>query len=242
MSTPSRGTRIALHPDGSLDLRADAFSPKVLHRTATSARVALVGARALLLAGDEVRLDVSVAAGCSLELVEIAATIAYDGRGGSASWTTRLDVDGRLVWDAQPFVVADGADVRRSLVASMGAAGVLATRESLVLGRTGETGGAVRSTTCIAQRGNPLLVEDLDLRDLDVRSSPAVLGKHRVLDTVVVAGSRAEHPDALQLEGVGSVLRGFSLGALDSTWSSVRAHAHRGRAPVDDTPRRVGGA
>lgn len=225
MSTPAPGTRIVLHPDGSLDLRADAFSPKVLHRSATSVRVALVGARALLLAGDDVELDVSVAAGRHLELVEIAATVAYDGRGGSASWHTRLDVAGTLVWDAQPFVVSDGAVVQRALTAAVGPAGVLAARETLVLGRSGERGGSVRSTTRITRAGEPLLVEDLDLRDPLVRASPAVLGQHRVLDTVVVAGTRLDHADALQLDGCATVLRGFSHGAMDPPWSRARAAA-----------------
>ncbi|PRY14118.1 urease accessory protein UreD [Kineococcus rhizosphaerae] len=215
-------TRIALHPDGSLDLRADAFAPKVLHRTQFEVRIGLVGARALLLAGDDVELEVDVAAGCALELVEIAATVAHDGRGGTASWSTRAGVRGRFVWDAQPFVVADGARVERDLTVDLAPGGVLALRETVVWGRSGETGGALRSRTRVDVAGDPLLVEDLDLREAAVRSSPAVLGGHRVLDTVLVAGTRLAHPDALQLDGCGSVLRGFEHDALDGVWDGVR--------------------
>lgn len=215
-------TRIALHPDGSLDLRSDAFAPKVLHRSQFDVRVGLVGARALLLAGDDVELEVDVAAGCALELVEIAATVAYDGRGGSASWTTRAGVRGRFVWDAQPFVVADGARVERDLSVDLAPGGVLAVRETIVWGRSGESGGALRSRTRVEVAGDPLLVEDLDLRDPAVRTSPAVLGDHRVLDTVLVAGTRLTHPDALQFDGCGSVLRGFDHDAVGEVWAAVR--------------------
>lgn len=203
-------TRIHLRGDGSLDLATGAFVPRLLNRGAGSARIALVGARALLLAGDDVRIDVRVDAGCTLELVEVAGTVAYDGRGGPAStWsTTVLVAEGaRLAWAGEPFVVADGAEVTRSLDASLAGGAVAELRETFVLGRTGERGGSLRTVTRVDIAGKPLLVEDLDLTADAVRRSPAVLGTARCLDTRSRFGERFEHLDALQLEGPGTLLR-----------------------------------
>jgi urease accessory protein len=202
-------TRIHLHANGSLDLATGALAPKLLSRGTGSARIALVGARALLLAGDDVRIDVRVAPGCRLELVEVAGAVAYDGRGGAPStWTTTIALggDARLSWAGEPFVVADGAEVTRSLDATLAEGAVADLRETFVLGRTGERGGSLRSLSRVGLAGKPLLVEDLDL-STDVRRSPAVLGTARCLDTLSRFGDRFEHPDALQLEGTGTLLR-----------------------------------
>ncbi|WP_264031645.1 urease accessory protein UreD [Cellulosimicrobium sp. SH8] len=137
------------------DLRPGALSPRVLSTGPGVARVALVATRALLLGGDRVRVEVHVGEGVELELVEVSGTVAYAGRGRSASWDVdvRVDAGGLLVWDALPFVVADGADVERTTRVSLadggarGERGVALLRETLVLGRTGEVGGRLRSRT-----------------------------------------------------------------------------------------------
>ncbi|MBN0041888.1 urease accessory protein UreD [Cellulosimicrobium cellulans] len=137
------------------DLRPGALSPRVLSTGPGTARVALVATRALLLGGDRVRVEVRAGEGVELELVEVSGTVAYAGRGRSASWDVdvRVDAGGLLVWDALPFVVADGADVERSTRVSLadGGArherGVALLRETLVLGRSGEVGGRLRSRT-----------------------------------------------------------------------------------------------
>jgi len=137
------------------DLRPGALSPRVLSAGRGTARVALVATRALLLGGDHVRVEVHVGEGVELELVEVSGTVAYAGRGRSASWDVdvRVDARGLLVWDARPFVVADGADVARSTGVTLaagdahGAGGAALLRETLVLGRSGEAGGRLRSRT-----------------------------------------------------------------------------------------------
>ncbi|WP_432541592.1 urease accessory protein UreD [Kineococcus sp. SYSU DK002] len=213
LSDTGDATRVGVTA-GGLRLRTGAFAPKLLSRSpdGRAVRIALVGARALLLAGDRVAVDVHVGPGCALELVEVAATVAYDGRGGpAATWTTRvrLDAGARLRWDAEPLVVADGAHVERRTDLDLAAGAVARLRETLVLGRSGEAGGSVRLRTRAHLGGRPLLVEDLDLRDPRVRRSPAVLGAHRRLETVVVLGERDEVPGALHLEGPGTLVRRF---------------------------------
>ncbi len=162
-----------------------------LHGPPDRARVALVGQTALLLGGDEVEIRIDVGPDAVLELSEVAGTVAYDGRGRSASWTTRITVDhgAQLVWAGEPLVVADGADVTRctSIDLSDGARATL--RETVVLGRSGELGGTLRSRVRV-QRGDRLvLLEDL-LLDPGDRHGPGLLGGHRVVDSLLVLGAR----------------------------------------------------
>jgi len=171
-------------------------------------RVALVATRALLLAGDAVHIDVHVGAGARLEIVEIAGTVAYNMRGGSASWTVEIDCAGELVWDAEPFVVADGAVVDRSTTVRLDADATVRLREQIVLGRSGESGGGICLSMTAFQSGVPLLVESLAL-DAGARRDPAALAGARCLDSVTSLGSRLADADALQLEGPGSIRRRF---------------------------------
>ncbi|WP_435737001.1 urease accessory protein UreD [Cellulosimicrobium sp. PMB13] len=208
------------------DLRPGALSARVLSTGPGVARVALVATRALLLGGDHVRVEVHVGEGVELELVEVSGTVAYTGRGRAASWSVDVVVEagGLLVWDALPFVVAEGADVARSTDVRLGAGAVALLRETLVLGRTGETGGRLRSSTRAEHvvrpvlaggpqhdggeisppgRSDPVCLEparELFVEDLDLgadRALPGILGTARVVDSVLLLGARppALHPD-----------------------------------------------
>jgi urease accessory protein len=169
-------------------------------------RVALVATRALLLADDAVCIDVRVGVGIRLEIVEIAGTVAYNMRGGSASWTVTIDCSGDLVWDAEPFVVADGAAVDRSTTVRLDADSTVRLREQIVLGRSGEAGGRIHLSMRAFQSDAPLLIESVVL-DADARVDPAGLAGARCLDSVTSLGSRLADADALQLEGPGSIRR-----------------------------------
>lgn len=202
------------------------LSPRPLGVRGAAARVALVGAYALLLAGDDLRMEVTVGPGVWLELVEPSGIVAYDARGGAASWQADVRVadGGCLVWRGAPFVVTAGADVtRRTRIELSGGARAL-VHETLVLGRSYETGGGpLRSTTRVAADGRPLLVEDLDLRDPVLAGTPGVLGGNRVLTTAFLLGARPGQAVGVQetlLHGPGALAR------------SVAAHAHEAEAAV----------
>ncbi|HYQ34174.1 MAG TPA: urease accessory protein, partial [Lapillicoccus sp.] len=103
-------------------------------------------------------------------------------------------------------------------------------REVLVLGRVREAGGVVRQRLRASASGRPLLAEDLALDG--ARPQVAVVGGHRVVDSVTVLGRRAgaSTPGAahrLELEGAGTVVR--HLGAqthtspLEPFWKVVAA-------------------
>ena len=115
-----------------------------------------------------------------------------------------------LTWHGEPFVVADGSEPHRSTAVELAGDGIACLRETLVLGRTGESGGQLTTTTVARVDGGPLLVEDLDLRR-EVRCLPGVMTR-TVVDSVLLLGRRA--PDGapvgariFQLSGPGSVAR-----------------------------------
>ncbi|MBO3088744.1 urease accessory protein UreD [Cellulomonas dongxiuzhuiae] len=199
-------------------------------------RVALVATQALLLAGDDVRITVEVDEGLALEVVEVGGTVAYDMQGGAATWAVdvHLGAGALLVWDALPFVVATGADVHRTSRLALGEGARAVLRETFVLGRTGESGGHLTTTTRADLAGRPLLVETLTV-DPAARADPALLGGARCLDTVTVLGARydADAPaggDVLQLDGPGTLVRTFGSDAHTGDLAAAVTHARRAAA------------
>ncbi|MEV4264651.1 urease accessory protein UreD [Kribbella sp. NPDC049584] len=205
-------TRIDVTADPVRDrclLTTDHLSPRRLHGPPGVVRVALVAAGALLLAGDEVRIEIAVSGPTRLEIVETAGTVAYAMRGGSARWDVdiRLTDGASLQWYAEPFVVSADADVTRTTTARLETGCTAQLRESLVLGRYGEVGGTLRTATRAWLDDDLLLAEDLDLSP-ETRSGWAILGPARCLDTVTTLGFRLpDTPHTLQLEGSGSIAR-----------------------------------
>lgn len=216
--TRNRATRVVVDADPRTGrsrahvLEPGTFlTPRPLLASGSEARIALLGVRAALCAGDELELAVEVGPGADLALVDPNGTVAYNMRGGAATWRARLDLaDGaRMTWREHPFVLSDGADVHREVHADLGTQAELLWRETLVLGRTGERGGALRSLTRFIHEGRELLAEDLDLRDA-VRDLPGVLGGRRVLGQVALLGRRPPGdpaPGRLDLAGPGVLAR-----------------------------------
>lgn len=196
------------------------LAARLITRDAAHAEVALVAGGAMLLGGDHVVVSVQVDAGCALTLTDIGGTVAYDGDGQECRWDAhvRLGDGARLTWAGLPFVVAQGADVRRTTTARLGAGAALTLRETVVLGRSGEHGGRLVLRTDIADDVGPILVEELAASG--DRPVPGVLGDHTVIDTVTdVRGSFtadseriASAPDrdgavVLRLERAGTLTR-----------------------------------
>ena len=204
-----------------------------------SIRIALVPDRALLLAGDTVRLEVVVAPGAHLHLVETSGTVAYDMRGGRAVWEVAVAVGAgaTFVHETLPWVSAAGSDVRRSTTLALEVDAAALVRETLVLGRHGEVPGRLLSRTVVSRAGREVLVEDLDARDL----APA-----RVLDGVLcvgTGGAAAGVPEAgvtrLETESGDVLHRALALeahvatGSLDRVWAGLLPGLRRTpRTPV----------
>ena len=160
-----------------------------LHGPDDRARVALVGRTALLLGGDVVELDVEVGPGARLELADIAATVAYHGRGRPAVWRTRIRVasGASLRYAGQPLIVSDGAEVTRSLTVDLDTGATAALRETVVFGRSGQDGGRLDAQTVLSRAGVEFLRERLRT-DAVSRALPGVLGGVTVTDTVLALG------------------------------------------------------
>jgi len=227
-------TCVAVHADparrrATVTLQSGQVAPRIIWVNGDGARVALVSTSATLLAGDDVQIGVSVGPGAWLELVDVAAVVAYHARGGRAAWSVdvRVAERGRLLWHGQPMVVSEGANVVRRTAADVAAGGVLLLRETYVLGRSGERGGSLWCSTRMSYDAQPLLAEDLDLRRATGPEEPGegvgLLGSHRVVDTLTLAGVRAEPHGPVtgaagaatyyRLAGTGSVARHLGAAA-----------------------------
>jgi urease accessory protein len=200
--------------------------------------VALAAAQMLVLDGDAVRIEVEVGPGCTLEIDDVGGTVAYPG---TSSWhvRARLGAGASLLWRGLPFVVAADATARRhtDLVLDSGARVLM--RETLVLGRHGETGGVLSSSLVATGSGGPLLVEHLDV-DAS-RPGPGVLGTHRVVDSVVAIGFRPHTPAGdLHLEQPGAVARFLGqhthTSHLDAVWEAWRSELYRDAQQTDPRP------
>lgn len=158
-------------------------------------RIGLLATTALLLGGDEVDLSVEVGPGATLELFDVAGTVAYHGRGRPSGWRVRAVVHegARLRWSGEPFVVSSGADVVRTLELDLAEDARAVLRETLVLGRAGEPGGRLRNRTVVRRAGREVLVEDQRL-DPEERVLPGLLGANRVIDTVLAFGVPTPEP------------------------------------------------
>nr|AQT39100.1 UreD [Streptomyces sp.] len=195
------------------DLTPGAFlAPRPLLPDPDALHIALVGTRAGLLAGDDLALHIRVGPGARLRLVEPSGLVAYDHRGGTSTWRARIEIaaGGELHWDAKPFVISAGADVERHMEVAMAAGARMLWRETLVLGRTGERGGRLVARTHATYDGRELLVEDLDLRDPEIRELPGILGPNRVIGSVTALGTAPAappHPYRTGLAGPGAQVR-----------------------------------
>ena len=220
---PAPGRARVTHTPGPIAARVQRVDPD-------GARVALVATTALLLGGDHVEFDVRVGPGGWLDVVETAGTVAYDAQGVASGWTVRarLGAGARLTWNGEPFVIADGADVHRVTELDLAPGAVACLRETLVFGRVGEAGGALRSTSRVRLDETELLIEDLDLTEAAVRTAPGLLGACRVVDSVLLLGSAAPPEPVLppgvryDLAGPGTIARVLAgdtgRSALDAVW------------------------
>lgn len=231
-------SRISVHPGEArvrVGLVIGALAPRLIDRDASSARVALAAAQMLLLDGDTVRIEIEVGAGCTLEIEDIGGTVAYPG---TSSWAVRarIGAGGRLLWRGLPFVISAEARARRRTELVLGPDAAVLLRETLVLGRHGEIGGAIESGVTAAGDDGPFLVERLEADG--AFPGPGILGAHRVVDSVIAIGYRPPTgPGDLVLEQPGAVARFLGQHAhasgLDAVWSAWRTALQREPAPLD---------
>lgn len=144
------GTRVA-------HLRSEA---PLLLRLAPGGRAHLVGGAAGPLGGDDLALAIRVGAGARLEVRGVAAMLAQPGpAGGTGRLVVAADVGegGHLDWDVQPTIVIAGADLEVDLRIELAPGATLRWRDELVLGRSAEQPGRVRTRVRLVEDGRTTL-------------------------------------------------------------------------------------
>ncbi|GGM74936.1 urease accessory protein UreD [Longimycelium tulufanense] len=190
-------------------LLANATGPALVH---------LVSSATAPLGGDDLELSVLVGPGAHLRLHGVAATLALPGhRPGGSRMTLHLQVadGGRLEYLPEPTVVTARADHHAELCADLAGDARLRCREVLVLGRSGERPGRLRSDIRLTRDGDPLLRQRLDVGDPTLDSTPAHLAGHRVLATeLLVWGADPAEPVSGDWWSLAPLARGGSLATV----------------------------
>ena len=174
-----------------VELRSD--PPLVLR--STPAGVYLVGGAAGPLGGDDLTLDVVVAAGASLRVCSAAATLAQPGATGAASRTTLRFCVGEgasLHWRPEPLVSVRGSDHQIDAAFELSTHAQLCLVDEVVLGRFGEPPGRLRVRCRVERAGVPLLAHDLDLGPgAAAWDGASIIGGARAVIRMLVVGPRA---------------------------------------------------
>ena len=190
-------------------------------------RVALIGIHMMLLGGDDVRIEIAVGAGVTLEVIEPAGMVAYDAEGRQSRWCLDavLGEGAVLIWEGAAFVGAEGSNVLRETRVRMGPGARFLLRETLVLGRSGEAAGPLRSITRLSGPETDYLYEDLDLHGMRHRAV-GILGGSKVMGSVTAAGWR---PEPLSEECAGTSAPGarrFELAQPGAVTRALTGTAH----------------
>jgi urease accessory protein len=182
----------------------------------------VVGSAFAPLGGDELTLEVTVAADASLTVRTVAASVALPSRSGAPSrFTVRVSVatGGRLEWLPEPGVAAAGCCHVNDAQLDLADGAELVWREEVLLGRHGEAGGEWRSLLGATQAGRPLLDQDTAVGGPSW-GSPAVGWGARAAGSLLVVG-----PDAPTDPVVSRV-------PVPPTGASVGAAAHAAVLPL----------
>jgi urease accessory protein len=156
--------RVVAGPDGRggtrlVELYGEA---PLLPRRTGPAQVHLVGGAAGPLGGDQLRLELTVQDGACLTVRTVAAAVALPGPGPSTlDLVVRVGAGAALRWLPEPLVAAAGCDHVAASTVELAASARLVWREELVLGRSGEAPGDVRTSLHVRHDGRALLHQEL---------------------------------------------------------------------------------
>jgi urease accessory protein len=180
--------RIVAEPDGRGGTRlAELYgeAPLLVRRTGPG-EVHLVGGAAGPLGGDDLSIEVRVAADARLVVRTVAASVALPGRGQSRTRVTAT-VHGRLEWLPEPVVAAHRCDHLVQSFVELGPSASLVWREEIVCGRHGEAPGDLLLVTRVRRDGRPLFAQDLAVGPrAPAWAGPAGLGGGRTAGSLLL--------------------------------------------------------
>ncbi len=217
-------------------LRSD---PPLTLRQTGEAAVHLVSTAAGPLGGDDLALDLVVAAGTTLEVGSVASTLVLPGRGESSMLITAVVGEGAtLRFTPEPTVLAAGCFHRMSVRLKLAPGARVLWREEIVFGRYGERPGRCHTRFDATVGGRPLLRQEFTVGEEALNSSPAVFGGASCVGTTLITGPAAP-PEALVADGV-AVLPlagpGTLVSALAADAVELRARLRWGESTVLNGP------
>lgn len=159
----------------------------------------LVGSGASPVGEDHIRVGVDVGPGLTVAVRSVAATIVYAARGAGTRWDTHLRVaEGASVdWRPEPVILTERARHQATTTVHAAGGAQVTLDEVLVLGRTGEATGSLRSTLAVRVDDDPVLLTSMDTSlpgwsgPAGVDAAPVVANRLRL---GLVAAPAAEAP------------------------------------------------
>ena len=145
------------------DTRLDCIrSCAPIHLRRTPDAVYLVGGAAGPLGGDDLLLEIDVGAGATLVVRSAAASVALPGPGiSSVTVYAHVAAGGCLHWLPEPVIAGARCNHRLINRVTLEPGARLLWRDELVLGRSGERPGDIRSRIDVTFGGRPLLRNEL---------------------------------------------------------------------------------
>ena len=168
----------------------------------------LGGSGASPVGEDHIRVSVDVGPGVRATVRSVAATVVYAARGAGTRWDTEVHVaqGAHLDWRPEPVILTERARHTATTTVHVAEGAELTLDDVLVLGRTGEAPGTLRSTLDVRLAGEQVLLTSIDT------SLPGWAGPAGVHGATVVANrlrlgaeeptSEAAVPDAALLRPV----------------------------------------
>lgn len=157
----------------------------------------LVGSGASPVGDDHIRVRVDVGPGVTVAVRSVAATIIYAAIGAGTRWDTEIHVaDGaHLDWRPEPVILTAAARHELTTTVHVASGADVTLDEVLVLGRSNEAGGALRSTLGVDIDGVPTLRTSFDT-SLPGWSGPAGVGGASVVANRLRIADATTEPDA----------------------------------------------
>jgi urease accessory protein len=160
----------------------------------------LVGSGASPVGEDHIRVRVDVGPGVAVAVRSVAATVVYAARGGGTRWDTDLHIaaGATVDWRPEPVILTERARHVATTTVHAATGADVRLDEVLVLGRTDEATGALRSTLAVRVDDAPVLLTSIDT------SLPGWSGPAGVAGAPVVAHRLRLGPDPAPVAASGS--------------------------------------
>lgn len=194
---------------------------RIMQNTGSHIRLAVVGIHMPLLGGDNVTIQIRVGPGVTLEIIEPSGMVAYDADGESSDWRldAKVGTGATLIWHGKEFVAAKGSDAHRSTKIELETGARTLFKETLVLGRSGETNVRLNSRIQALLEGKELLTEELSITP-ETRRLPGIISCSKVISTVTALGIRPDKKfsdtQCLDLAGPGALWRSLAPAAHEA--------------------------